>query len=441
MTNVLNASERIDNSLIMISTETDNRSSATNHSIMPLATRFSSSKHSADSGGDGPGEIARSLLRPRSSNSAAVLPGAGVSIGQRDVFTFTSSNDETTKTTPRRSNKSRKSAMSSSDEAANEMMMVPSAKKRRKISDVASTVTTTSRSNKDPPPLSPNGSTTTSQPGPNDVMYGRGGETNAHIGNQKYRYIVESLKSKYSLAPRFEKSSIAMDIVSLWRKLDPPGRFLKSSRGEDERDGQNDGGPSWYDVGENEAKKKTSQALRDAANSSAANYIKHFERDDAELLQACVEYLQDKTPGSGEVVDPLVLLDQMKSRKVTQQKQKIPPSGVCSPRTYPVQSVRGAVKLSPSSTAYQHPSELEAQPQRQLSVSFSPNNRDASTPQLEQNPPKRQQRLTPTVVGEIFASLGSNKGCKHDFSIVILPDVETTIMPPFLQYSGTFVVV
>ncbi len=417
---------------------------------MPLTTR----KNSADSGVDSPVALARSLVRPRSSKSAAVLPGVMSSLNQRDVFTITSSSDdEMNDSTPRRSNKRRTSStMNSTDDAAPNMMMTlaTSAKKRRKISDDA-TSTTTSNSTRDPAPLFSRINDTITQPGPNDVMYGPGGDTNAHIGNQKFRYIVESLKSKYSHAPRSEKSSIAMDIVSLWRKLDPPGRFLKQHEQDDdeeERDGQNVGW-TWYDVGDNEAKKKTSQALRDAACTSVANYIQQMGKNEAELLQLCVEYLQSKTPGSGEVVDPSILLHQMRSRKnMTQQlhqnmalqverwKQQ---NGVNSTRltstagsTYPVQSIRGADKSSPASnitTVHQDPTELEVQPKHQ--VSFPSNNNRGGRQRLTQG-------LTPKVVGEIFASLDSNKGCKHDFSIIILGEKETTIMPPFLQYSGTF---
>jgi len=235
-----------------------------------------------------------------------------------------------------------------------------------------------------------------------------------------------------------------MDAVALWRRFDPPGRFLKQNEQEqsscDEEETNGAIGGTWYDVGNDEARKKTSQMLRDAANPSAANYVKLFGRYEAELLQVCIEYLQGKSPGSGEVVDPLVLLSQMKTRKKMKQ-QKIPSSGVSSHRalqqfrltstatsSYPTQSFRGVSKPSPGSIVHQLPSELEPQ---HLHMSIPSN--------LEENPPKKQQSLTPKVVGEIFASLDSNKGCKHDFCIILLPEIEKTIMPPFLQYSeGTY---
>ncbi len=387
-----------------------------NYSTMPLITRSSPKESSEDSGG---GASARSLLRPRSPISAAVLPG--VSPDQRDVFTFTSDkemNESTMSATPRRSNKRSISAIRSPDEDAAEMMLA-STKKRRKISD------DTSSSYKSDPTFSTK--IMTSQPGPNDVMYGRGGETNAHIGNKKYRYIVESLKSKYSGAPRSEKPMIAMDLVSLWRKLDPPGRFLKQNVKEQsliEEEGTDEG--TWYDVGNDQAKKKTSQALREPSNPDAQHYIKLFGRDEAELLHLCVDYLQKKISGSGE---PPELLNQLKNCKKTTEQN--PSSNDCSPCS--LQQSR----LSSTATTMSPP----LQPQ-QLHMPIPVPNRVSSDTHLEQNRKKQrhhQHSLTPDAIGEIFASLDSNDGCKHDFDIMILPDEEKTISPPFLQYSGEFI--
>lgn len=384
---------------------------------MPLITR-SNSKESSDSGG---GAIARSLLlRPRSPiSAAAVLPG--VSLDQRDVFTCTSDGDEMIESamsaTPRRSNKRSISAIRSPDEDVTEIMLA-STKKRRTISD------DTSSSCKSDPTFSTKN--TTSQPGPNDVMYGRGGETNAHIGNKKYRYIVESLKSKYSHAPRNEKPKIAMDVVSLWRKLDPPGRFLKQNGKEQnsiEEEGADEG--TWYDVGDDQAKKKTSQALREAANPDAQHYIKLFGRNEAELLHICEEYLQKKIPGNG---DPSELLNQLKNRKKATERN--PSSDDCS--LCSLQKSRLAPTVTATSPTLE-PLHLH------MPIPF-PNRVSSDThEQIRKKQRHHQHSLTPDVIGEIFASLDSNDGCKHDFNIMILPDEEKTISPPFLQYSGEFI--
>mmetsp|Transcript_19068 Transcript_19068/g.31246 ORF Transcript_19068/g.31246 Transcript_19068/m.31246 type:complete len:720 (+) Transcript_19068:165-2324(+) len=94
----------------------------------------------------------------------------------------------------------------------------------------------------------------TSAPNKNDVLCGRGGTINSHHGNEQYRSIVESKKRVY-LTARFkrEKRLIATSIVDQIRKMDPPGRFLQK-----DADSQ-----TWFDIGEEKAREKTSQALRE----------------------------------------------------------------------------------------------------------------------------------------------------------------------------------
>eukprot|EP00986_Skeletonema_menzelii_P017560 scaffold20429_cov143-Skeletonema_menzelii.AAC.1 len=95
------------------------------------------------------------------------------------------------------------------------------------------------------------------EPGPNDCLFGRGGGTNHHPGNKKYRKMVEELKDKYLNSKRLDKPLVAMEIINKWRSMDPPGRFLK----QDERT------KLWSDVGDRKAREKTSQALREKAPS------------------------------------------------------------------------------------------------------------------------------------------------------------------------------
>lgn len=94
------------------------------------------------------------------------------------------------------------------------------------------------------------------EPHKNDVLCGRGGSINNHIGNENYRIFVNRKKKVY-LTARFkrEKRLIAASIVKEVRSLDPPGRFLAK----DNRSGQ------WYDIGDLKARDKTSQALREGA--------------------------------------------------------------------------------------------------------------------------------------------------------------------------------
>jgi len=93
------------------------------------------------------------------------------------------------------------------------------------------------------------------EPHLNDVMYGRGGGTNHHLGNKRYRKMVESRKLKYVNSKRLDKPLVALEIIREWRAQLPSGRFLK----------YNDKGGTWEDVGDKKAREKTSQALREKA--------------------------------------------------------------------------------------------------------------------------------------------------------------------------------
>eukprot|EP00522_Entomoneis_paludosa_P010751 CAMPEP_0172457276 /NCGR_PEP_ID=MMETSP1065-20121228/21188_1 /TAXON_ID=265537 /ORGANISM="Amphiprora paludosa, Strain CCMP125" /LENGTH=625 /DNA_ID=CAMNT_0013210903 /DNA_START=201 /DNA_END=2078 /DNA_ORIENTATION=+ len=97
---------------------------------------------------------------------------------------------------------------------------------------------------------------TTKEPHPHDVLCGRGGSINSHPGNERFRTLVEKRKRVY-LTARFkrEKRLIASSIVSEIRNLQPSGRFLQL----DKKSGL------WKDIGDEKARDKTSQALRENA--------------------------------------------------------------------------------------------------------------------------------------------------------------------------------
>jgi len=94
------------------------------------------------------------------------------------------------------------------------------------------------------------------QPGPHDVLIGRGGGTNHNPGNKRFRQLVCTRKDEYKSAERSQKPIIAQEIVTAWRAQVPPGRFLK----------QNESTMLWYDIGNVEAKEKIKQKLRDSNN-------------------------------------------------------------------------------------------------------------------------------------------------------------------------------
>jgi hypothetical protein len=90
------------------------------------------------------------------------------------------------------------------------------------------------------------------EPNSNDVLCGRGGGTNNNKGNMNWRGVVALNKELYTTLPVKEKVFLSRSIVSAVRTLDPPGRFLQKDTKSD----------TWYDIGDELAHQKTSQALR-----------------------------------------------------------------------------------------------------------------------------------------------------------------------------------
>lgn len=86
----------------------------------------------------------------------------------------------------------------------------------------------------------------------NDVLCGRGGATNNHIGNRNFRKLVAQHQQAYLMARKRDKRDIAQRIVSIVRNNG--GRFLKRNDNSSEE---------WVDVGDKRACEKTSQALRE----------------------------------------------------------------------------------------------------------------------------------------------------------------------------------
>lgn len=82
-----------------------------------------------------------------------------------------------------------------------------------------------------------------------DVLSGRGGGTNLHVGNRIYRNLILSHRETYESVAKAKKPSISRKIVQMIR--DSGGRFLRK-----DKDGL------YYDIGDNSAREKTSQALR-----------------------------------------------------------------------------------------------------------------------------------------------------------------------------------
>jgi len=95
----------------------------------------------------------------------------------------------------------------------------------------------------------------------NDVLSGRGGRINSHEGNVIFRGLVNQTKHLYlsKETRKLEKAAVADGIVLKIRRLNPPGRFLKLHDG---------GSGSWLEIGDEKARKKAGQAMRENAEET-----------------------------------------------------------------------------------------------------------------------------------------------------------------------------
>jgi hypothetical protein len=136
------------------------------------------------------------------------------------------------------------------------------------------TPTASADENGSSPVVSPDDKQGVKDPAANDVLCGRGGSINSHPGNEVFRTLVEKRKRVY-LTARFkrEKRLIASSIVSEIREL--KGRFLQR----DSKSGL------WKDIGDEKARDKTSQALRENAPSIRAEIEEEINEQRAELYK------------------------------------------------------------------------------------------------------------------------------------------------------------
>lgn len=86
-----------------------------------------------------------------------------------------------------------------------------------------------------------------------DVLSGRGGGTNVHPGNRNFRDLINMHRRAYLKARKNDKPAISRAIVRSVRESN--GGFLKK----DDKSGL------WFEIGDDAAREKTSQALRQRA--------------------------------------------------------------------------------------------------------------------------------------------------------------------------------
>jgi hypothetical protein len=113
------------------------------------------------------------------------------------------------------------------------------------------------------------------QPHPHDVLSGRGGGINSHVGNIQFRAWVADRKNDYNLATsKAEKTQVAQTVIDLVEAQDPPGRFLQ-------RDPTGSGSGMngfWLELDEDRRMAKTAQALREGAPQIRAQHKDEIEK-------------------------------------------------------------------------------------------------------------------------------------------------------------------
>jgi hypothetical protein len=122
--------------------------------------------------------------------------------------------------------------------------------------------------------------------GPHDVLCGRGGATNNHEGNRRFRSIVVEHQTEYLTARKMEKAVIARQIVEAVHNNG--GRYLKRSKTAD----------TWVEVPLKQATAKTSQALREGLDvrNKTVRSTKALFRDSDTGVSTDQHYYQHRNP-------------------------------------------------------------------------------------------------------------------------------------------------
>lgn len=136
-----------------------------------------------------------------------------------------------------------------------------------------------------------------------DILCGRGAFVNGHIGNQRLRKLALERKTAFDAGNYTEKRSLASEIVTIIKALDPPGRFLKRASKKNDDGGVQDGDESkeedtkdqegeWEELSDEKSIHKACQVMRDIDRPDR----KDREERRAKKKQKLMETKTDKEP-------------------------------------------------------------------------------------------------------------------------------------------------
>jgi hypothetical protein len=130
----------------------------------------------------------------------------------------------------------------------------------------------------------------------NDVLSGRGGGTNVHPGNRNFRDLINLHRRAYLKARKNDKPAISRAIVRAIRET--TGKFLK----------KDDNSGLWFEIGDDAAREKTSQALRQRA-PEMRKLLFDTEREEARV--AADEHLRQQRVFMGDMGNPNMMGNNM----------------------------------------------------------------------------------------------------------------------------------
>ena len=139
-----------------------------------------------------------------------------------------------------------------------------------------------------------------------DVLLGRGGQTNQHEGNKKYRIIVAQHQAEYLRARKRDKIIIAQRIVSIVQGRG--GRFLKRSAD----------GESWVAVTDKKAQEKTSQALREGLD------VRNNKVRPSKQIRFNAESVAKTTLAHGKVITAAAPVPEIESEPPLAEEPRMP---------------------------------------------------------------------------------------------------------------------
>jgi hypothetical protein len=140
----------------------------------------------------------------------------------------------------------------------------------------------------------------------NDVLSGRGGATNVHPGNKFFRSLIDEHREKYLRARKNDKPDISRSIVSIIRKRN--GAFLKK----DEKTNQ------WFEIGDDLAREKTSQALR----QRAPDHRRRLIQEEAQRIQLSSNAMPSLSKGGNSALQTSINRDDLMLGYLAMKKKR-----------------------------------------------------------------------------------------------------------------------